>query len=88
MTRVIQSLEGSKPSLLWIERVASFSNPADDPSRGRGAHVAEVFGGVFVEQPLIVDSQVVDAIVKLTKSPFPVVPECGGAGNTASKKVG
>ena len=37
MTRVRQVLEGTKPSLIWTERIASFSNPADDPSRQRGA---------------------------------------------------
>ena len=68
MTRVLQVLEGTKPSLIWIERVASFSNPADDPSRGRGAQSAQAFGGTFVERPLEVAQEVVDAIVKLTKT--------------------
>ena len=74
MTRVLQVLEGTKPSLTWIERVASFSNPADDPSRGRGAQSAQAFGGTFVEQPLEVAQEVVDAIVKLTETPYAVLP--------------
>ena len=48
----------------------SFSNPADDPSRGRGAQSAQAFGGTFVEQPLEVAQEVVDAIVKLTETPY------------------
>ena len=72
MTRVL--LEGTKPSLIWIERVASFSSPADDPSRGKGAPSAQAFGGTFVEQPLEVTQEVVDAIVKLTKTPYAVLP--------------
>ena len=74
MTRVLQVLEGTKPSLIWIERVASFSNPADDPSRGRGAQSARAFRGFFLGQPLEVGQEVVDAIVKLTKTLFAVLP--------------
>ena len=42
MPRVLQALEGIKPSLIWIERIASFSNPADDPSRGRGTQCSSL----------------------------------------------
>lgn len=35
MARMIQAAEQSMPSLMWLEMVSSFSNPSDDPSRGR-----------------------------------------------------
>ena len=34
MARVLQRIELKYPSLIWFERVSSFSNPADSPSRG------------------------------------------------------
>ena len=34
MARLSQHVELVSPSLIWYERVASFSNPADLPSRG------------------------------------------------------
>ena len=80
MTRVL--LEGTKPSLIWTEReVASFSSPADEPSRGKGVQSAQAFGGTFVEQPLEVTQEVVDAIVKLTKTPYAVLPSFEWLGN-------
>ena len=36
MARVLQSWETQWPTLMWVERVASFSNPADGPSKTQG----------------------------------------------------
>ena len=49
---------------------ASCSNPADDPSRGRGELSWNFLGTAFGKAA----QEVVDAIVKLTKTPYAVLP--------------
>ena len=33
MAQMVQAMEVKRPSVGWVERVSSFSNPADKPSR-------------------------------------------------------
>ena len=43
MSRVLQQVELEKPSSVWLERVCSFSNPNDMPSRKQTKQAAELF---------------------------------------------
>ncbi|CAE7226871.1 unnamed protein product [Symbiodinium sp. CCMP2592] len=68
MARVMQSIEISHPSVLWYERVCSFSNPADMPSRGDAEAAARLFGGRVVN--LGSDGPVRDAILLAVRDPY------------------
>ncbi|CAE7224123.1 unnamed protein product [Symbiodinium sp. CCMP2592] len=68
MARVMQSIEISHPSVLWYERVCSFSNPADMPSRGDAEAAARLFGGRVVD--LGSDGPVRDAILLAVRDPY------------------
>ena len=69
MSRVLQQVELEMPSSVWLERVSSYSNPSDMPSRKQVAAAARLFGatpcGVY-EVPNIL----VEAILNLHKEPY------------------
>lgn len=74
MTRVLQQVELEKPSLMWYERVASYSNPSDMPSRGKTAAAAKLFNARPLE-PWSCPRKIVDAIKALHRKPFSLLPE-------------
>ncbi len=45
MTHAISVLDAAKPCGIWYERVPSFSNISDRPSRGRAEEAALLVGG-------------------------------------------
>lgn len=74
LTRVLQQVELESPSLVWYERVASFSNPSDMPSRGKTAMAAKLFGAKPLD-PWVCPQKIVDAIKALQHKPFSLLPE-------------
>ena len=73
MARVIQFLEAKSPSITWIERVCSFSNPADKPSRNQCKEAALLFNAMHDTNPIQLQEKVILAIQELTKDPYAVV---------------
>ena len=69
MSRTLQQLELEMPSSVWLERVASYSNPSDMPSRKQVKLAAKLFraseAGV-----LRVPSRLVDAILLMHREPY------------------
>ena len=57
------------PSSVWVERVASYSNPSDMPSRKQVKLAAELFRASEVGA-LRVPSQLVDAILSMHREPY------------------
>ena len=69
MSRVLQQIELEMPSSVWLERVSSYSNPSDMPSRKQVTTAARLFGatpcGVYQ-----VPETLVEAILNLHKEPY------------------
>ncbi|CAJ1442762.1 unnamed protein product, partial [Effrenium voratum] len=78
MARVLQHLEAQDPSLVWYERVASFSNPGDMPSRGKVRASATLLG-LRESDPFRVPDALIKAVFQLHANPlsFPCVPLTG-----------
>lgn len=92
MARVTQLVEVRKPSLVWIERGSSFSNPADDPSRDRATASSRALGLPKVDRSLTLPESVVEIIVELMDNPLEGDPTANGIekykGRTKSPKRG
>ena len=69
MSRVLQQIELEMPSSVWLERVSSYSNPSDMPSRKQVALSAKLFRatpcGVYK-----VPNSLVEAVLDLHKEPY------------------
>ena len=74
MARVLQSWETQWPTLMWVERVASFSNPADGPSRHRVTETAVELGGVPRDELLTLPDEVNRQLIEMTKDPMASIP--------------
>ena len=61
--------ELERPSSIWLERVASFSNPSDMPSRDQVELAAKLFNARATEE-LRVPDQLVSAITSLHGNPY------------------
>ena len=68
LCRVLQQIELERPSSIWLERVASFSNPSDMPSRDQMELAAKLFNARVTEE-LRVPDQLVNAITSLHGNP-------------------
>ena len=75
MARVLQQLEITCPSVIWVERVCSFSNPSDLPSRSQCRTAADLFAAKHVEAPIRLGNQVLNLVHLLSKDIFSVIPE-------------
>lgn len=78
LTRMLAFLELKWPMLAWTERVCSFSNPADLPSRDRKAEAMSKYDlkdGGNMDTP----SDVVEALIRLFHFPYqqPALQEMG-----------
>ena len=71
MCQVCCDMEMSYPAMLWIERVPSFSNPADLPSRHQVRRASESLG-LDSSSTLHCDPELVRAVGDATKHPFTV----------------
>ena len=69
---IAQHIEVGSPSLLWCERVASFSNPADGPSRGALAQTCANLGAAECECTCVATLQ--DRLLALTAQPLACLP--------------
>lgn len=68
ITRLLAEIDAALPSMIWIERVCSFSNPSDLPSRNKLKEAMEEYGlsnGGHLE-----DEPVARALLKLHSSPY------------------
>ena len=77
MARIFQMWETKAPTLIWVERVASFSNPADGPSRKRVLETASELGAIPITDPMKLPTDIVKQVISVTKDPLvhlPVVP--------------
>lgn len=70
MARILQSWETQWPTLMWVERVASYSNPSDGPSRHKVKETAVELGGLPVMEPMSLPNEVVDQLILLTNDPL------------------
>ena len=76
MCQVCCDIEITHPTMLWVERVPSFSNPADLPSRRQAGRASENLG-IGLWTPLHCDPELVRAVKEATRSPFTVPPSAG-----------
>ena len=77
MARMLQMWETKAPTLMWVERVASFSNPADGPSRRRVLETASELGALPIADIMKLPADIVKQVIAVTKDPLihlPVVP--------------
>ena len=72
MARLVQTLEAGSPGMVWVERVCSFSNPADKPSRKQCTETAQLFNAMHHE-PIELPGNVILAIESLTTDPYQVI---------------
>ena len=76
MARILQMWETKAP-LIWVERVASFSNPADGPSRKRVLETASELGAIPIADPMKLPADIVKQVISVSKDRLvhlPVVP--------------
>ena len=69
MSRTLQQLELEMPPSVWLERVASYSNPSDMPSRKQVKLAAKLFRASETGV-LRVPSRLVDAILLMHREPY------------------
>ena len=77
MARMLQMWETKAPTLMWVERVASFSNPADGPSRKKVLETASELGAMPIADLMKLPADIVKQVIAITKDPLihlPVVP--------------
>ena len=74
MARVIQQIEISHPAIVWIERVCSYSNPADKPSRKQCQAAAQLYGATHDPTPIKLVTKILDAIKALSQNLLEVIP--------------
>ena len=74
MARILQSWETVWPTLIWVERVASYSNPADGPSRHRVKETAIELGGIPEMELMTLPDDIVEQLVELTNKPLAHLP--------------
>jgi hypothetical protein len=67
MARVIQQLEVQYPTVMWVERVCSYSNPSDKPSRGQCAAAAKLFQATHHQQKVSLGEKTIKSVEALTK---------------------
>ena len=70
MARILQSSETQWPTLMWVERVASYSNPSDGPSRHKVKETAVELGGLPVMEPMSLPDEVVDQLILRANDPL------------------
>ena len=69
MPRIVADIEVQFPNMSWYERVCSFSNPSNLPSRGK-LHEAAVENGISNAGSLEADRQLVDEVIRLSHNPY------------------
>ena len=83
MARVIQQLEIDYPAVLWVERVCSYSNPSDKPSRGDCAAAAKLFGTTHDQLPIKLGEKILQSVEALSRDLLTAVgdlfPKQGGS---------
>ena len=75
MARVIQQIEISHPAIIWVERVSSYSNPADKPSRNQCQAAAKLYGAMHDPEPIKLATEILDAIKALSNNLLEVIPD-------------
>ena len=68
MARLYHLIETSHPAMMWLERVASFSNPGDGPSRGQASVLAASLQASLVES--FDQTWLIEALLKLGAHPY------------------
>ena len=71
LARIFHLLETTYPAMIWLERVSSFSNPGDAPSRNRTHQAANDFQAATCS--CNDQSWLVEAVLKLGASQFAVL---------------
>lgn len=69
MARCLCELEIKFPSFIWIERVPSFSNPADMPSRLKVREASHLMNLDEIE-PLLISDAFAQSLIKLRDDPY------------------
>jgi hypothetical protein len=69
MCRINQQIELESPSSIWYERVSSYSNPSDGPSRNLVAQTASLLGAV-PSDAWVTPTHVIQAIMHLHSKPL------------------
>ena len=72
MCRVLQQIEAELPSSVLYERVSSYSNPGDLPSRSQNERASKLFSA-NAESKWVPPSALVDAVIMLHEKPYGVV---------------
>ena len=69
MCRVNQQIELESPSSIWYERVSSYSNPSDGPSRKLVAQTAALLGAI-PDDAWVTPQHVIQTIMDLHSKPL------------------
>ena len=72
LCRVLQQIELESPSSIWYERVASYSNPGDLPSRRQSERASKIYNAIS-EAVWVPPSCIGEAITSLHHKPFGVL---------------
>ena len=71
MARLFHLIEVARPAMIWLERVASFSNPGDAPSRGKTSDMQEALGAIVIS--CTDQNWLVEALLNLGARPFAIL---------------
>ena len=80
MARILGDIDVTFPTMSWFERVCSFLNPSDLPSRGKVMDAVSSYGLTDCGT-LIGDQELLDRVLQLTHDPYHVASTTSGANN-------
>ena len=75
MCRIVQHMEVDYPTVMWVDRVSSYSNPSDKPSRKLCEAAAQLLGALHDQKPAKLEKEIIQAIKTLTSDNFAIIPE-------------
>ena len=86
MCRVNQQIELESPSSIWYERVSSYSNPSDGPSRNLVAQTASLLRAVQCDA-WVTSTHVIQAIMDLHSKPLSMLYALTNGGQPPVRSV-
>ena len=75
MARMVQQLEVQYPTVLWVERVCSYSNPSDKPSRGQCDAAAKLFAATYNTEKVKLGEETVKSVEALSRDLLLVIKD-------------
>ena len=75
MARMVQQLEVQYPTVLWVERVCSYSNPSDKPSRGQCDAAAKLFAATYNTEKVKLGEETIKSVEALSRDLLLVIKD-------------